>query len=102
MFIYREKLIMVEVHNKYYAAIKLLEQTETVSMNFSCFISCCVPAPRTVPGTSSKQYHFCVCVWLPSTSFLSVLGDFFQCLERLEVPRMNTHQRQPQPVGPGI
>lgn len=26
MFIYREKLIMVEVHNKYYVAIKLLEQ----------------------------------------------------------------------------
>ena len=28
---------------------------------FLCFISCCVPAPRTGPRTSSKWYHDCVC-----------------------------------------
>ena len=41
----------------------------------------------------------------PANSCLSFLGDFLQCLGRLfrlEVLRINTHQGQPQPVGPGV
>lgn len=76
---------------------KMLHEGRTFSL--FCFLLCLAHLPS---NTTSMCVSGCP---PPANSCLSFLGDFLQCLGRLfrlEVLRINTHQGQSQPVGPGV